>query len=210
MVQTTHIPQAPQGYSYHTPLIDDWETKYNYPFWILILLANFLALAPLTLGILFLWFPYQLYKTLGAPYAVYSELTLSLPILIVLGILIIGGSIILHEWLHGIALSILGYKPRYAFHKYYLLANIEDGSFLTKPHYLIMSLTPILVMTVVGGLLLPFFPPAIGQIVLVALLLNMAASLGDMMVSLRVYKAPKDALFADDHGIQIFLPISSS
>lgn len=209
MAQTTYIPQAPQGYSYHTPLIDDWESKYNYPFWVLILLANFLALAPLAFGILFLWFPYQFYKMLSAAYAVYPELTLSLPILIELGILIIGGSMFLHEWLHGIALAILGYKPRYAFHKYYLLANIEVGSFLTRPHYLIMSLTPIVVMTVVGALLLPFFPPAIGNIVLVAMLLNLAASIGDLMVAMQVYKAPKDALFADDHGIQVFLPIAS-
>ena len=72
-----------------------------------------------------------------------------------------------------------------------------------------MTLTPLIVMTLTGSLLLPFLPPVLGQIVLIAMLLNMAASLGDLMVALRVYKTPREAKFADDRGIQVYLPESS-
>jgi hypothetical protein len=53
-------------------------------------------------------------------------------------------------------------------------------------------------------------PPALGQLLLIALLLNTAASTGDFMVAWRVYKAPPDALFSDDQGIQLFVPASQS
>lgn len=203
------MPQAPPGYKYHQSLFEDFETRHNYPFWVLLIWANFIALIPLGLGLIFLWLPYQFYRLLGTPFAMLPDLNLNVPWLIGLGIVIIFGSMLLHEWLHGLALSALGYKPHYAFNKYYLLATIEAGTYLTRHHYLIMTLTPITVMTIGGALLLPFLPPVIGQIVLIALLLNLAASLGDMMVTQRVYKAPKAALFADDNGIQMFLPATA-
>lgn len=210
MTDSTKAPQAPPGYKHHKHLFADWDTTQKYPFWLLIIWANFIALVPLSLGVLFLWFPYQIYRMLGSPYAFFPDLLFSLPVTIGLGIIIIGGSMFLHEWLHGAALTLLGYKPQYSFNKYYLLATIEDGTFLTRKHYLQMTLTPLIVMTLTGSLLLPFFPPALGQIVLIALLLNMAASLGDLMVALRVYKSPKEAKFADDSGIQVFLPESAA
>jgi len=176
----------------------------------LLLGANFVALIPLAGGVLILWLPYQFYRMVGTPYALLPELQLPLPLLIGLGILVIGGSMLLHEWLHGIALTFLGYTPRYAFNKYYLLATVADGTFLTRSHYLQMTLTPITLMTIIGATLLPFLPPIVGQILLIALLLNLAASLGDIMVAIRVYKTPKEALFADNKGIHVFLPLPHS
>ncbi len=210
MTDSTKAPQAPPGYKHHKHLFGDWETTQKFPFWLLIIWANFIALIPLGLGVLFLWLPYQLYRMVGSPFAFFPDMRFSLPVMIGSGIIIIGGSMFLHEWLHGTALTLLGYKPRYSFNKYYLLATIQDGTFLTRKHYLQMTLTPIIVMTLAGSLLLPFIPPVLGQIVLIAVLLNMAASLGDLMVALRVYKTPREAKFADDRGIQVFLPESST
>jgi hypothetical protein len=53
-------------------------------------------------------------------------------------------------------------------------------------------------------------PPALSQLLLIALLLNTAASIGDFMVAWRVYKTSPDALFSDDHGIQLFVPANQS
>lgn len=117
---------------------------------------------------------------------------------------------LLHEWLHGLALQSFGHKPRYALHKFYLVATIQKGSFLTRREYLLMTLTPLVTMTLVGSVLLLFLPPTIGQLLLMALLLNTAASIGDIMVAWRVFRAPPDARFSDDHGIQLFLPASQT
>ena len=189
-------PAAPDGYVYTQGLFDDWGRLDKTPFWLLLLWANLLALLPLAVAVLFLWLPYQFYRALGTPYALLPEWTLPLPWSIGLGIAIILLSMVVHEWLHGLALGRLGYQPRYAFNKFYLLATIEKGTYLSRPRYLIMTLTPIIVMTSLGGLSLIVIPPALGQSVLIALLLNAAASLGDMMVAMRVYQTHPAALFA--------------
>jgi hypothetical protein len=117
---------------------------------------------------------------------------------------------LLHEWLHGMALRLCGHRPRYAFTKLFLFASIQTGSYLNRRQYLFMTLTPVVVMTVVGGGILFILPPALSQLLLIALLLNTAASIGDFMVAWRVYKTSPDALFSDDHGIQLFVPANQS
>jgi hypothetical protein len=70
-----------------------------------------------------------------------------------------------------------------------------------------MALTPLTVMTICGSILLVLLPTNPGQIVLIVLLLNAAASLGDLAVADRVRRWPADALFAaDDQGIKVFTP----
>jgi hypothetical protein len=62
-------------------------------------------------------------------------------------------------------------------------------------------------MSLGGAILLLLLPVAIGQVVLIALLLNAAASIGDLAVAQRALRQPNSALFADrDGGIKIFLP----
>ncbi|MCA9917177.1 MAG: DUF3267 domain-containing protein [Anaerolineales bacterium] len=201
-------PAAPPGYVHKRPLFDNWTAFDNYPQWLLLLWANLLALLPLGGGVVLLWLPYQYYRFHGAALALWPNLALPLIWQIVWGVLIFIGSMLLHEWLHGLALSFFGHQPRYAFLKLYFVATIQKGSYLTRPQYLVMTLTPLVTMTLLGGGLLLFLPPVIGQLLLIALLLNTAASIGDLMVAWRVFLAPPEARFSDDQGIQLFLPVS--
>lgn len=203
-------PTSPPGYIYQQALFADWRTLDRFPQWLLLIWANLIALLPLGGGVLLLWLPYQVYSYNGTPFALWPDWTLPLGWKIFWGLLIFIGSMLLHEWLHGLALKLFGHKPSYAFHKFYLVATIQKGSYLTRQHYLFMTLTPIVAMTIGGGSLLLLLPPAIAQLFLIALLLNTAASIGDFMVAWRVYKAPADALFCDDQGIQVFIPASQS
>jgi len=203
-------PQPPPGYKHLRPLFADLFAGRKYPDWLLLLWANFMALLPLGGGVLLLWLPYQVYSLNGTPFALLPRWTLPLGWKIIWGALIFVASMLLHEWLHGLTLRRFGHKPSYAFHKLYLVATIQKGSYLTRREYLFMTLTPVVVMTVVGGWSLFILPPALGQLLLIALLLNTAASIGDFMVAWRVYKAPPDALFSEDHGIQLFVPVSQT
>lgn len=203
-------PKPPSGYVHHRPLFADWDALDRYPQWLVLIWANFIALLPLAAGVLLLWLPYQVYSYSGAPLALRPAWTLPLGWKIAAGIIIFVGSMLLHEWLHGLALQVFGHKPSYAFHKFYLVATIQKGSYLTRRHYLFMTLTPIVMMTLFGGALLLILPPAIGQLLLIALLLNTAASVGDIMVAWRVFQAPSAALFSDDQGIQLFVPASQT
>lgn len=205
-MESTYIPAAPQGYAYHKHLFADLEVREKYPFIILLILANFIALIPLAIGILLLWLPYQFYLYFDTPYALLPTVDLPLVLKIILGGIIFFVSMLLHEWLHGVALQRMGHQAHYAFHKLFLTATIEDGDYLTRREYLWMTVTPLLLMTFAGGMLLLFLPPVIGKLLLIALLINTAASIGDLMVAVRVYRMPQDAVFTDDKGIQVFLP----
>ena len=206
-MKSTDNPAPPPGYIFHTNLFSKSAFWEKYPFPVILLLANFVALIPLAIGVILLWLPYQYYLHIGAPYALLPTGQLPFWGKLIVGGLIFFASMLLHEWLHGVALQICGHKPQYAFNKYYLLATIADGDYLTRREYLWMTITPLLVMTIGGGLLLLILPATIGQLLLFALLLNTAASVGDLMVAQRVYNAPEDAIFTDDQGIQVFLPL---
>ncbi len=206
----SETPKSPPGYVHLRPLFSDWDSLDRYPQWLVLIWANLMALLPLSGGVLLLWLPYQLYSYNGSQFVIWPTWTLSTGWKIVAGALIIFSSMLLHEWLHGLALKLCGYQPRYAFTKLFLFASIQKGSYLNRRVYLFMTLTPVVLMTIIGGGILFILPPAIGQLLLIALLLNTAASIGDFMVAWRVYKAPPDALFSEDHGIQLFVPASQT
>lgn len=189
----------PHGYTYAGELFNDL----GMPEWRWLLYANLLALIPLGVAIVLLWLPYQVYLAFGAPLALPAP-EWSPVITVVLGIGILLASALLHETLHGVALRALGHTPRLTFARGFLFASISG--FITRRHYLAMVLTPLLSMSVVGALLLLVLPVPLGQWLLVALLLNAAASIGDLAVAVRVYRLPDGALFADQNGIQVYLP----
>jgi len=195
-----HIEPSPQGYHLTSDLFGDFDTTSR---WRWLLIGNLWALLPLMLAVLILWLPYQFYAALGAPLALLGDPDWSPAQHWILGALIIAGSIILHELLHALALIVLGNRARLCYSSGYFYAT-TDG-FLTRHDYLIMVLTPITVMTLGGGAILLLLPITVGQILLIALLLNAAASIGDLVVAERTRRQPADALFADRNGIKVFL-----
>jgi hypothetical protein len=188
----------PVGYRFASDLFADFDFESR---WHWLVIGNLWALLPLGVAALVLWLPYQFYAVLGAPLALFADPGWS-PLL--LGVVIIPGSMLLHEALHALALIAQGYPARLSYVRGYLYAT--TNGFLTRRAYLLMVLTPISVMTLGGALLLLFLPVPVGQVVLIALLLNAAASIGDLAVAQRALRQPSDALFADrDGGIKIFL-----
>jgi hypothetical protein len=192
----------PPNYARHHDLFGDWEM----PAWRLLVYANLLALIPLAIAALCLWLPYQGYVAFGAPYALPNP---DLPAFVIalMGIAIIALSVILHELLHGVALRLMGFRPRLSFASGYLYATMSDGQYLTRRQYVMMALTPLVVITGIGAGLLVIVPVALGQWLMIALLLNAAASIGDLVVTRRALAEPSYAYFAaDEEGIQVYLP----
>ncbi len=199
------IEPLPQGYDLDHDLFADFdEANDKFAQWRWLLIGNLWALIPLALAVLILWLPYQFYIALGAPLKLFPEPGWYPITYWAVGILIIFGSIVLHEGLHALALIMLGYRASLRYASGYFFAT-TDG-FLTRRHYLMMVLTPLTAMTLGGIIVLALLPIAIGQIVLIALLLNAAASVGDLVVADRAWRQPMDALFADRKGIKVFLP----
>jgi len=198
------VPALPPGYTCRGDLFADLAQSYPSERHLLIA-ANFLALVPLGVAVVILWLPYQFYAALGAPLALFDAPDWPQWGYWLAGLALVGASLFVHEGLHGLALVLQGHRPRFGYESGYPYAAVQHGEYLTRRQYLIMALTPLTVMTVAGGLLLPFLPPAFGQMQLIVLLLNTAACLGDLAVADRVRRWPADTLFAaDDEGIKVF------
>lgn len=201
---TVRQPDPPSGYGRHGSLFPGFD---DLPTWRWLIIGNLWALLPVLLLILVLWLPYQFYIALGAPLARIPDPAWAGAGYWVFGALVIGGSISLHELLHALGLWLAGQRTRirYAFGYFYATT---DG-FLTRRQYIIMALLPLSVITLLGGVLLLVLPPRLGQVMLIAVLLNAAASIGDCVVALSVLRFTSEALFADRGGIVVFLPHES-
>lgn len=197
------MQDIPVGYVGHGDLFGDFD---GIPEWRWLLYANLLALIPLGVAVLLLWLPYQFYIAFGAPLAL-AEPGWSSFLTVIVGIMIVVASVMLHEGLHGLALRLLGYRPKLIYARGFLLATVSG--FITRRDYLIMILTPITVISLGGVVLLLWLPVSLGQWLLVALLLNAAASIGDLAVASRVRRFSASTLFADRDGIKVFVPAST-
>lgn len=168
-------------------------------------MGNLMALVPLGVALGVLWLPYQFYLALGTPLALLPDPVFPDWLKVVAGTAIIAASMLLHELLHGAALLILGYRARLNYAMGYFYATVAPRQFLTRTHYMLTALTPLLTMTLGGGMLLLFLPPTWGQLLLIALLLNAAASVGDLAVAARAMRYPANALFTDEAGIKVYV-----
>ncbi|NWG16390.1 MAG: DUF3267 domain-containing protein [Chloroflexi bacterium] len=195
------MPTAPPGYGFAADLFGDLESASP---WRFLLLANLLALIPLGAAALLLWLPYQMYAALGAPLALFPAPDWPPWGFWLFGAGALAGSIAAHEGLHGAALLLMGRRPRFGYAAGYLYASVRPGQFLTRRAYLVMVLSPLAIISLVGGLTLPFLSASLGQIVVLALLLNAAASIGDLAVAQRLLRWPPDALFAEAGGIHVY------
>lgn len=208
-VAATNELVPPSGYTCQGDLFADLSETYGSGLR-LIVAANLLALIPLGIAVILLWLPYQFYAALGTPLALVADPPWPQWSFWLLGLLIIGSSLLIHEGLHGAALFLQGHRPKFGYESGYPYAAIQPGEFLTRRQYLAMALTPLTVMTLAGIALLLLLPASLGQIILITLLLNTAACIGDLAVTARARRWPPDALFAtDDTGIKVFTPVNT-
>ncbi len=65
--------------------------------------------------------------------------------------------LVLHEWIHGRWIAHYGHKPRYGI-KWYAFYATADGAFFRRNDYVRIALAPLVVITGIGVVLLPFGP----------------------------------------------------
>jgi hypothetical protein len=108
--------------------------------------------------------------------------------------------IIPHEWLHGLAIRYYGGKPRYGvgvahFILPYAYATTEHE--FSRNQFIVVLLTPLVVLTLVGVLLM------IGlewSLLIVPLTLNAAGAVADVWMALNVLSYPAHVRIVDHEG----------
>lgn len=91
--------------------------------------------------------------------------------------------LVLHELIHGLFFSLFtGAAPKLGFRGLYAFAGAPDW-YLPRGQYLVVSLTPFVIISLAGLLALAFVPLSLVSLILFLITLNAAGASGDLYVS---------------------------
>ncbi len=122
-------------------------------------------------------------------------------------LLLLAGTLVLHEALHGAAILLFGQRPRFGAKLTRLVLYTTSDAFFPRHQYMIITLAPLVVIALLGipGLLLLPRGLAIWAGVMVAM--NTASAVGDLWVAAVIASFPAETLFRDEaDGMSAFLP----
>ena len=107
--------------------------------------------------------------------------------------------IVLHELVHGIAMKMCGTKKiKYGFTGMYAFAGSDD--YYYKKPYIFIALAPVVLWGVILAVINPFVPVEWFWVVYWIQIINLSGAAGDLFVTIRFSRFPKDVLIRD-YGI---------
>lgn len=122
-----------------------------------------------------------------------------------LGVLLVGyiAYIVLHELTHAGAMKLAGgTKMRFGFTGLYAYAGSEQDYF-NKAAYIVIALAPLVVWGVIFTILLVLVPKDWFWVIYFFQVGNLTGAAGDLYVTAKILKMPKDVLVMDT-GIEMF------
>ena len=103
---------------------------------------------------------------------------------------------VLHELVHGIAMKICGTeKVKYGFTGLYAFAGSDD--YYSKKAYIFIALAPVVLWGVVLAIICPLVPDDWFWVVYFIQITNLSGAAGDLYVTVRFSRFPKDILVRD-------------
>ncbi len=106
---------------------------------------------------------------------------------------------ILHELVHGIAMKVCGTKKvKYGFTGMYAFAGSDD--YYDKKSYIFIALAPIVFWGIVLGIVNCLVPTTWFWVVYMIQIFNISGAAGDLFVTVKFSKFPKDIL-VKDYGV---------
>jgi hypothetical protein len=164
---------------------------------------NVLSVIPLVISGLVVLGSLMLYHDAGAPLVITA---LSGEISTLLGTLLVLLVLPLHEWMHGLAITRAGHRPRYGI-KLLVLYATSDGAFFRRREFIQIALAPLVMITGVGMVMMLFLPLELAQWIALAVILNAAGSIGDIWMTLVALRFPRTSLIQDqEDAMRIFAP----
>lgn len=104
----------------------------------------------------------------------------------------------LHEFLHGVAIQITGHRPRYGMKLAQgVLYATADGAFFRWREYVFIALTPLVAITALGMILMPFITDGWRILIVMAVVLNAGGAIGDLWSVWTLRHFPEDTLIQD-------------
>ena len=111
---------------------------------------------------------------------------------------------VLHELVHGIAMKICGTKKvKYGFTGMYAFAGSKD--YYDKKSYIFIALAPVILWGIVLAVINPLVPIEWFWIVYLLQIINLSGAAGDLFVTVKFSRLPKDILIQDyGVGMKVF------
>ena len=117
-------------------------------------------------------------------------------LILFLGILIFMMSV--HELIHGLFFYLFtGEKPVFGFKNLSAYAGVPNY-FIRKNYYLIACLSPLVVLSLLGIILFFSTSGVLATIMFITTSAHAAGCIGDIWVSIKLFKKPKDTFINDD------------
>ncbi len=115
-----------------------------------------------------------------------------------LGINILGYIIILpiHEAIHGLAFVFWGGKPHFGAKLPFALYCGAKEQLFRRDHYLVVGLSPLVVITA-AGIIMTLLVPDLAAYALLAIAGNISGAAGDVLAAQRILRLPPHALIED-------------
>ena len=112
--------------------------------------------------------------------------------------------LVLHELVHGITMKLCGTKKvKYGFTGLYAFAGSDD--YYDKKSYIIIALAPVVFWGIVLAVINAFVPESWFWVVYFIQISNISGAAGDMYVTLKFSKMPKDILITDNGvGMKVY------
>lgn len=106
---------------------------------------------------------------------------------------------VLHELVHGVAMKMCGTKKvKYGFTGMYAFAGSDD--YYNKKAYIFIALAPIVLLGIIIGIVNLFVPIEWFWVVYFVQITNLSGATGDLFVSFRFSRLPRDIL-VKDYGV---------
>jgi len=126
-------------------------------------------------------------------------------VLLVAVLLVIFGTLLVHELIHGLFFWLFTReKPVFGLGPGYAYAAAPDW-FFPKRKYLVIGLSPLVLLTVVGLAVIPIVPAAWVAAIFLAIVFNAGGAIGDLYICMRIVKETQDIRVRDSgDGFEIY------
>jgi hypothetical protein len=112
--------------------------------------------------------------------------------------------LIAHEFIHAVLFYLFtGDKPVYGFKGIYGYAGSPNW-YLRKSYYLIVSISPFIIISLSGLVILLLVPAEYSPVIVLLLTTHASGCIGDIWVSIRLISTPKET-YINDSGISLII-----
>jgi hypothetical protein len=115
---------------------------------------------------------------------------------------------VIHEAIHGLFIWIYGHRPHFGFKPQYgVFYATANNALFPRNQFIVIALTPLILMTLIGMVIMLVIPDALGYYVGLIIVLNAGGAIGDLWMSAVVMRYPPDTLVRDEaDSIRIYVP----